>query len=151
MWALLRRRKTQQRVHLVDDGSFEVVAESFVPEASDSAVLEAAERSGVDLDRPLLMRHQVEVPGTAVAAALEQLSVEGYQAGAPASDSDQVAGRVTQIHADRTVTASGLVVAQERARVTGLVARLGGDVHGWQLLAPPADNRDRAGYDRGVR
>jgi hypothetical protein len=142
MWALLRRRKALPEAFLVDDGSFEVVAESFAPEVSDSVVLSAAERSGVDLNRALLIRHYVEVPIAAAAAALEQLAVEGYRTGAPASDTEQASGRVTRLRADRTVRASGLVVAQERARVTGLVARLGGDAQGWQLLAPPADIGD---------
>ncbi|MCZ3386776.1 MAG: hypothetical protein LH630_07375 [Actinomycetia bacterium] len=151
MWDIFRRRKTPPELDLVDDGSFEVVAESLDPASSDSAVLDEAERAGVALDRPLVLRHRVGVPEEAVAAALEQFAVEGYlaQAADRASNHDQ--GSLVALRADKTVTATGLGVAQERARVAGMVARLGGDVHGWQLLAPPATPVGLAGYDRGDR
>ncbi|MCZ3388852.1 MAG: hypothetical protein LH645_06925 [Actinomycetia bacterium] len=146
-------------VLLVDDGTFEVVAESFDPASSDVAVLSEAEQAGADLSRSLLLRHAVEVPIAASSLAREQLAADGYVVGERISDSasESVADAssasrgMLQLRADRTVRATGLVVAQERARVAGLAARLGGDVHGWQLLAPPPGDRDHAGYDRGDR
>lgn len=154
-------------VILVDDGTFEIVAESFDPASSDVAVLREAERSGADLSRPLLLRHAVQVPHTATSLARQQLAADGYEtsewAGESVADPSIARGDMRQLQADRTLTATltaagtaagtatGLVVAQERARVAGLVARLGGDVYGWQLLAPPAGVGDHAGYDRGHR
>jgi hypothetical protein len=152
--AFFRRRKPPQPITLVDDGTFEVVAESFDPAGSDVAVLSEAERAGADLDRSMILRHAVEVPEAASSKAKQQFAADGYLASVTGSDS----GDPRQLRADRTVPESpqsgkvtGLMVAQERARVAGLVARLGGDVHGWQLLAPPAGDRGRAGYDRGDR
>ena len=153
MWTFLRRRKAPQPVTLVDDGTFEVVAESFDPAASDVDLLREAERAGVDLGRPLILRHAVQVPAAASGPAKRQLAAEGYLAGESASSAEEI----VQLRADGTLAfagrltgaATGLAVAQERARVAGLVARLGGDVHGWQLLAPPAGYPYDAGYDRG--
>ncbi len=163
VWTFLRRRKVPSPVILVDDGTLEVVAESFDPASSDVAVLREAERSGADLSRPLLLRHAVQVPHTATSLARQRLAADGYEtsewAGESVADPSIARGEMRQLQADRTLTASGtasgtatgLVVAQERARVAGLVARLGGDVYGWQLLAPPAGDGDHAGYDRGHR
>jgi hypothetical protein len=151
VWAFIRRRKSPQRATLVDDGTFEVVAESFDPASSDVTVLRDAERAGVDLGRSLILRHAVEVPVAASSRAKQQFAADGYLA----NETDNPAGGMLQLRADRTVPeagrVTGLVVAQERARVAGLVARLGGDVHGWQLLAPPAGDGGHAGYDRSDR
>jgi len=148
VWTFLRRRKASQPVTLVDDGTFEVVAESFDPASSDVGVLDEAERAGVDLGRPLILRHFVEVPAASSNLAKQRLAADGYEAHESASDRASAGVQMLQLQADRTVSANGLLVAQERTRVAGLVARLGGDVHGWQLLAPRAGDRGRAGYDR---
>lgn len=154
MWDMFwrfRRRKRPQPLDLVDDGSFDPVAQSRDPAASDVAVLDAASRAGVDLGRPLLLRHLVEVPLQVAAAALEQFSADGYRAqlAASAEQTPGLGSGLAQLQADKTVVATGLGVAQERARVAGMVARFGGEVHGWQLLAPPAPPAGPDGYDRG--
>ncbi len=151
MWAWIRRRAASRPVALTDDGSFVVLAESCDPAASDHAVLQEAEDAGVSLSGTVLLRHLCALPSRAVEAFAAQLLAEGYttQEIHPPSGSSQDSD-FGDLRADRTVIASGLLVAQERARMASLVTRHGGEVHGWQILAPPHDENDLAGYDQGI-
>jgi type IV secretory pathway protease TraF len=151
MWAWIRRRAAPPPVVLTDDGSFVVLAESCDPAASDQAVLQRVEDAGASLSGPVLLRHLCALPREAIDAVAAQLLVEGYTV----QEVDPPSERSTDpdmgdLHADRTVIASGLLIAQERARTASLVTRHGGEVHGWQILAPPHDEGDLAGYDQGV-
>jgi len=149
MWAWIRRRAAPRPVVLVDDGSFVMLAESYDPAASDQAVLQEAEDAGVSLSGPVLLRHHCALPSKAIEAVAAQLLAEGYTAQevAPPSGSSPDPD-IGDLRADRTVIASGLLVAQERARMASLVTRHGGEVHGWQILAPPHGESDLAGYDQ---
>lgn len=101
---------------------------------ADSAVLAEAAERGVDLRRPVLVRHQlVGLPdAAAVARAAELLAQDGYTV-LPAAR-----GRPLAVHAVRTQLLTALSASQERSRMAGLAQRLGGDVDGWDALGPAA-------------
>ncbi|RZS87493.1 regulator of ribonuclease activity B [Motilibacter rhizosphaerae] len=122
--ALLRRRKEEPLPAYVDDGTLPVLGGSSDPAASDSGVLAALAESGVDVTRPLLVRHHLLLPD---ASAVEQVRAvvaeEGYAL--VATDGGARASRVE--------VPSGLALARERTRMAGLAQRLGGDATGWDL------------------
>lgn len=112
------------------------MVEAFEAARADSAVLaEAAERD-VDLEQPLLVRHHlVALPdGAAVERARDLLGQAGY-AVLEVPDAE----RPRSVLAVRTQVLTALSASQERSRMAGLAQRLGGDVTGWDALAPPRD------------
>jgi hypothetical protein len=113
------------------DPSLVVVVEAFEAARADSAVLAEAAERGVDLAQPLLVRHHlVGLPGAdAVAEAARLLGADGYAV----HDAPGVPGTV---HASRTQVLTALSASQERSRMAGLAQRLGGDVAGWDAMAP---------------
>lgn len=113
-----------------DDASLVVLVEAFEAARADSAVLAEAAERGVDLSRPLLLRHHlVGLPDeAAVERARELLGQDGY-AVRPAP-----AGAPLAVHASRTQVLTALSASQERSRTAGLAQRLGGDVTGWDAL-----------------
>jgi hypothetical protein len=125
----LRRRTPPAQVALDPaDPSLVVVAEAFDAARADSAVLADAADRGVQTDRPLLVRHHlVGLPMPCLPAALELLAQDGYVL---------VDGPPGLHLACRTQVLTALSVSQERSRMAGLAQRLGGDVRGWDALAP---------------
>lgn len=115
------------------DPSLVVLLEARDPARADSEVLAGC---GVDLDRPLLVRHHlVGLPDqAAVARATDLLGQDGY-AVAPAPT-----GAPLAVHASRTQLVTALSAAQERSRMAGLAQRLGGDVDGYDVLGHEADH-----------
>jgi hypothetical protein len=127
----LRRRGPAPVVPLdADDPSLVVLVEAPDPARADSAVLAEAAARGVDLDRPLLVRHHlVGLPDeAAVARAAELLGQDGYRL-QPAPIGPPLA-----VWATRTQVLTALSASQERSRMAGLAQRLGGDVVGWEAL-----------------
>jgi len=129
---LWRRRAPAEPVRWdPDDPSLIVLVEAFDAARADSSVLVD---SGLDVDRPLLVRHHlVGLPdAAAVERAAELLAQEDYVVrpgpGAPLA-----------LLACRTQLLTGLSLSQERSRMAGLAQRLGGDVRGWDALGPVED------------
>ena len=118
---------------------------SFDPARADStAVAEMAAR-GVDLSRPMLVRHHLHLPDDdAVGRARELLAPDGYVLVRDPADPSRPAvgpsGRpgpaALAVRASRTQLVSGLSLAQERSRMAGLAQRLRGDVTGWDVCGP---------------
>lgn len=133
--AWLRRRATPDAgPALVDDGSLPVLGESWDPARADSAAVAEMAGRGVDLQRPLLVRHHLRLPDEeAVAQARRLLASDGYTLVGEAASSAAGHGVV---RASRTQVVTGLALAQERTRMAGLAARLGGDVDGWDVCGP---------------
>jgi len=129
----LRRRRPAPVVAL-DPADPTLAVLVCAPDAAraDSAVLAEAAGRGVDLSRPLLVRHHlVRLPdAAAVACAAELLAQDGY-AVSPAD------GPPLSVHASRTQVLTALSASQERSRMAGLAQRLGGDVAGWDALGHP--------------
>jgi hypothetical protein len=129
----LRRRRTPLVAELDPaDPALVVLVRAPDPAQADSAVLVAAEQSGLDLSRPLLVRHHlVALPdGAAMERARELLAQDGYTV-VPAD------GPPLAVDAVRTQVLTALSASQERSRMAGLAQRLGGDVAGWDALGLP--------------
>ncbi len=140
--ARLRRRRAPAPVVLdPDDPSLVVLVEAFEPARADSAVLAEAADRGVALEAPLLVRHHlVALPDEpAVARAAELLAQDGYALSAP-----RPGPRGLSVLATRTQVLTALSASQERSRMAGLAQRLGGDVEGWDALAPDDDGAQTA-------
>lgn len=125
--ARFRRRPSPPLVYDPADPSLVLLVEAFDAARADSAVLAAAAARGVDVDRPLLVRHHLvglDGPGAERAAVL--LGQDGYAL------TPDGAGHL----ASRTQVLTALSASQERSRMAGLAQRLGGDVAGWDALRP---------------
>jgi hypothetical protein len=139
---LLRRRRPGEGPRLADDGSLEVVGASFDPSRPDSAVVGEMADAGVDLARPLLLRHHLRLPDElAVEEARRIVGQEGYALlvvpteGIGRGDGDGPGeGREVRVRISRPQQITALAIAQERSRMAGLAHRLGGDVRGWDVL-----------------
>lgn len=133
----LRRRPPAPVVLDPADPSLVVLVTAYDAARADSAVLAEAAERGVDLDRPLLVRHHlVGLPDeAAVARAAELLAQDGYAlSDAPVGEAGGPAPRA--VLATRTQVLTALSASQERSRMAGLAQRLGGDVAGWDALGP---------------
>jgi Regulator of ribonuclease activity B len=121
-----RARRVPALPAYADDGTLVTVAANADPARADSDAL-----AGVDLSAPLLVRHRlVGLPDeAAVERARELLAQEGYAL-------TVLDGPPYDVRAWRTQVLSPLSAAQERSRMAGLAQRLGGDVAGWDALAP---------------
>lgn len=131
--ARLRRSRPTPAVHYADDGSLQVLFRAQDAARADSAVLAEAADRGVDLDRPLLVRHTlVDLPDDdALERARSLLAQDGYVL-------TVVSGPPYEVRACRTQVLTALAASQERSRMAGLAQRLGGDVAGYDVLGPPA-------------
>ena len=116
-----------------DDPTLVVVVEAYDAARADSSVLAEAAGRGVALDAPVLLRHHlVALPDeAAVARAGELLAQDGY-----ALSASRTEARGLSVYATRTQVVTALSASQERSRMAGLAQRLGGDVGGWDALAP---------------
>lgn len=142
----LRRRRPQPVVSYADDGSLALLLTADDAARADSAVLAEAAAAGVDLDRPLLVRHHlVGLPDeAAVARAAELLGQDGYAL-------TVLDGPPFAVRAWRTQVLTVLSASQERSRMAGLAQRLGGDVCGYDVLGPdgPAADVERGAAPPG--
>ncbi len=132
----LLRRRTPGVVALDPaDPSLVLLVRAADAARADSAVLADAERAGLDLTRPLLVRHHlVGLPDeAAVATAADLLGQDGYAV---------LPGEPGTVLAVRTQVLTALSASQERSRMAGLAQRLGGDVAGWDALGPAAEHPD---------
>lgn len=127
-----RRRREPPLPAYADDGTLALLLTADDAARADSAVLAEAAAAGIDLDRPLLVRHHlVGLPDeAAVARAGELLGQDGYTL----SVGD---GPPYAVRAWRTQVLTVLSASQERSRMAGLAQRLGGDVAGYDVLGPP--------------
>ena len=126
----LRGRRTATPVAL-DPADPSLVVLVRAPDAAqaDSAVLAEADERGVDLSRPLLVRHHlVGLSDVSVERARELLAQDGYEV---------IGGGDGVVLAVRTQLLTALSASQERSRMAGLAQRLGGDVAGWDALGHP--------------
>ena len=131
----LRRRGPAPVVALdPEDPDLVLLVAAPDPARADSAVLAEAAGRGVDLERPLLVRHHlVGLPvEAALGRALELLAQDGYRL-LPAPH-----GRPLAVYASRTQVLPAMSASQERSRMAGLAQRLGGDVVGWEALGRSA-------------
>lgn len=137
----LRRRRSAAPAALDPaDPSLVVLVEAYDAARADSAVLAEAAERGVDLERPLLLRHHlVGLPDeAAVREAASLLAQDGYAVAVADGP------RPLAVHATRTQLLTALSAAQERSRMAGLAQRLGGDVGGWDALGPAAPGAVRS-------
>jgi hypothetical protein len=127
----LRRRRPEPPPVYADDGTLALLLVAADPARADSAVLAEATARGLDLARPLLVRHHlVGLPDlAAVARAAELLGQDGYAL-------TVVDGPPYAVRAWRTQVLTVLSASQERSRMAGLAQRLGGDVAGYDVLGP---------------
>jgi hypothetical protein len=123
---LLRRKRLPPTPAYADDGSLAVLVVAPDAARADSDVLREASAGGVDLARPLLVRHHLVLPADRVEEARELLAQDGYR----------LTVREEDVLAWRTQLLTALSASQERSRMAGLAQRLGGDVRGWDALGP---------------
>ncbi len=128
---LLGRRRPEPPVRYLDDGSLAVLFAAPDAARADSAVLAEAADAGIDLARPLLVRHHlVGLPDlAAVERTRELLGQDGYAL-------TVLPGPPHDVRAWRTEVLTPLGASQERSRMAGLAQRLGGDVAGYDVLGP---------------
>jgi len=123
----LRRRTVAPVAYDPADPALVVLVQAFDAARADSAVLADAASRGVDIDRPLLVRHHLTgLDPAAAERAAALLSQDGYALRQSGSGH----------HASRTQVLTALSASQERSRMAGLAQRLGGDVAGWDALRP---------------
>ena len=115
-----------------DDPSFVLLVRALDPAEADSAVLN---RSGLDLARPVVVRHRLV--GLPDQGAVERASLVLVQTGYAVRPGD---GRALAVVAVRTQLLSALSLSQERSRMAGLAQRLGGDVDGWDAIGPAGEH-----------
>ncbi|NUT52095.1 MAG: hypothetical protein HOV94_33095 [Saccharothrix sp.] len=105
----------------IDSPGLSVVVEAFDIAEADSAALARSPRWRPD--EPAVLRHHLALPPDQVQRARELLAADGWEL-----RQDDV------WHALRVQRLDALRCAQERARMTGLAQRLGGDWIGWDAL-----------------
>lgn len=129
-----------------DDPNLRVVAAAGDATRSATSVLEEADE--LDLDRPAVLRHHLELPADRVDTARGLLDEEGWSVSTAAREEaedaepdDSTAGTETdpvRVFARRVQDLSATGCARENSRMVGLAQRLGGCAHGWDVLQPPA-------------
>ncbi len=128
-----RRKKARPVEPLADDGTLTTVGQGEDVETGDGAAVEAIAASGVDLAKPVLLRHVLLVRDPAQAEALAAaVRGDGYDVRFDTAD-----GGVTWIVlATETALLSAVHVARARARFTSLASRHAGEYEGWEAAAP---------------
>jgi len=130
---LFRRQRPDDGPRLADDGTLMVVGSSFDPGVADSVVIGQIADRGIDLTRPMLLRHHLRLPDPlAVEEARRIVAQDGY---ALRVDEDEPEDDGLHVRVSRPQQVTALAIAQERSRMVALVQRLGGHVAGWDLLA----------------
>lgn len=131
---IFRRKRAKPVEPLADDGTLTTVGHApDEVETGDGAAVESIAASGVDLSRPVLLRHVLLVRDPAQAEALAAaLPGEGYEVRI-----DTVDGGLTWIvRANETALLTAVHVARARARLTSLASRHRGEYEGWEAAAP---------------
>jgi hypothetical protein len=128
-----RRKKAARVEAIADDGTLTTVGRGEDVEHGDGAAVSAIAASGVDLSKPVLLRHVLLVrdPGQAEALAAA-LTAEGYEVRIDTQDG----GLTWIVRANETATLSAVHVARARARLTSLASRHRGEYEGWEAAAP---------------
>ena len=130
---LFRRRKPEPAPALADDGTLHEVGRAESVEAGDGAAVEAIAASGVDLSRPVLLRHVLLVNDPAAAEALaEAVRADGYDVRIDTHDG----GWTWIVRATETALLTAVHAARARARLTSLASRHGAEYDGWEAAAP---------------
>ena len=102
-------------------------------EAGDGAAVESIAASGVDLSRPVLLRHVLLVNDPAAAEALaEAVRADGYDVRIDTHDG----GWTWIVRATETAVLTAVHAARARARFTSLASRHGAEYEGWEAAAP---------------
>jgi hypothetical protein len=128
-----RRRRTAAVEPLADDGSLTTVGRGESPSEGDGAAVAAIAESGVDLAKPVLLRHVLLVHDPAAAEALAAaVREDGYDVRLDTSDG----GWTWIIRATETVLLTPVHAARARARFTSLASRHGAEYEGWEAAAP---------------
>jgi hypothetical protein len=131
--AFFRRRRSVAAVTpLRDDGPLTTVGRAEpVPDVSDGEAVAAIAASGVDLSRPVLLRHVLLVNDPAGAEALHAAVLsDGYDARIDTHDG----GWTWIVTATETVVLTPLHAARARARLTSLASRHGAEYEGWEAV-----------------
>lgn len=130
---------------LADDGSGVVVAACFDPAAADSASVEQAVAAGCAVGTLVLLRHHLRLPSAAVAGEVGRAAGQDGWAAVLEDPAEERSDRpLSALHAQlpvrlrlsRATPLTARDLARERARMAGLAQRAGGDVEGYDLLAP---------------
>jgi hypothetical protein len=130
---LFRRQRSDDGPRLADDGTLAVVGRSFDPAVADAVVVGQIADRGIDLSRPMLLRHHLRLPDAlAVEEARRIVAQEGY---ALRVDEDEPTGAGLHVRVSRPQQVTALAIAQERSRMVAVAQRLEGSVMGWDLLA----------------
>lgn len=132
--ALFRRKKAAPPEPLADDGTLTEVGRAESVEAGDGAAIAAIAASGVDLTRPVLLRHVLLVNDPAAAEALAAAAgAAGYDVRIDTLDG----GWTWIVRATETALLTAVHAARARARLTSLASRHGAEYEGWEAAAGP--------------
>ncbi|MGO3325479.1 hypothetical protein [Gordonia sp. (in: high G+C Gram-positive bacteria)] len=131
-----RRGGEQSRVARVDDTDLVVVVSSDDDAVATSTVLDAADFSS---DTPVVLRHLIAVPESAVESAVASAALEGYVETAGLDDDPDVGAEFVPVSLSRVQRVDARTVSQERSRVASLASRSGGVSVGWAVLDVPGD------------
>ena len=102
-------------------------------EAGDGTAVEAIAASGVDLTRPVLLRHVLLVNDPAAAEAVAAaVRDDGYDVRIDTHDG----GWTWIVRATETALLTAVHVARARARLTSLASRHGAEYEGWEAATP---------------
>lgn len=128
------------RVPSVDDEDLRVIVRADDDAVASSTVLTDA---GFESDRKVVLRHLLELPGSAVDDAAASAALEGYSEGQLLSDDPKASDGAVVLALVRVQSVDARTASQERARIASLASRSGGRVLGWALLdVPPASSSD---------
>ena len=129
---LFRRRREAAVEPLADDGTLTTVGHAEAV-ATDGEVVAAIAASGVDLSKPVLLRHVLLVHDPHAAEALAAaVSADGYDTGLDTSDG----GWTWIVRATETALLTPVHAARARARFASLASRHGAEYEGWEAAAP---------------
>jgi hypothetical protein len=130
---LFRRKKQAVVEPLADDGSLHDVGRGESVEAGDGAAVEAIAASGVDLAKPVLLRHVLLTNDPAAAEALAAAATaDGYDTKIDTHDG----GWTWIVTARETALLTAVHAARARARFTSLASRHQAEYEGWEAAAP---------------
>lgn len=125
----------------VDDTDLVVSVRCDDDAAATSSVFAAAEFDAAEFDagRPVVLRHLVAVPESAVESVTAAAASLGYVATETLADDPAVGPSLVPVALSRVQTADVRAVSQERSRVASIASRCGGVGAGWAVLDVPGD------------
>ncbi|MCF8611287.1 hypothetical protein L5G28_14135 [Gordonia sp. HY285] len=128
---MFRRGGGAGRVLSPEDPDLVVVVRSDDDAVATSTVLESAEFESAS---PVVLRHLIAVPASAVASATASAALEGYVATERLDDDPPAQPPLVPVALSRVQRADARTVSQERSRVASLASRNGGVGLGWAVL-----------------